>query len=65
MMNLPNHKYLVLENCLYYDLQRKADFKSGQINSLAVMPPVGIKGEENVTIHIHSHTLQHLWLVNK
>ena len=59
---LPQHKYQVLEQCLYYQLQRKTDDEYRKPSALFLLPP-GKDRKTNVTIVVKDTVVQNLWLV--
>ena len=63
ILTLPQHKYMILEHCLYYHVQQKTDEKFGMPNALVMLPPSDGVKQENITVYISSVTLQQIWLV--
>lgn len=61
--NLAHHKYLILEDCLYYNLSQEADQETSKSSSLVLLPPTKSAGDK-VVVNIHKTTLRQMWMVN-
>ena len=62
--SMPNHKYMILEHCLYYSIQSHVDVLQGQTNAIALLPPSDGKKQKNITISFVKMILQHYYLVS-
>lgn len=60
-VDLPQHKYLIIEECLYYFLSQEADKLQEKPNSLVVLPPTK-KANEKIEVAVEKMIVRQLWI---
>jgi hypothetical protein len=61
VQDLPQHRYMILEDCLYYNLSQEADSTVGKGNALVLLPPTKEIGDK-IQFNIHKVTVRQVWL---
>lgn len=64
VQDLPQHRYMILEDCLYYNLSQEADVVTGKSSSMVLLPPTKEVGDK-VTVNVHKLIVRQVWMVSK
>lgn len=63
VQTIAHHQYMILEDCLYYDLAAKADKAQGKGQALHQLPPTRYgKQTDNVKMNIYKTSIRQLWM---